>query len=201
MAGNAIPGKRFSFTFSYSLDDLLQAINARKKLRPAYKFHRILTLILIVVIVIEVIDFGFLFVISVLLRHMSGNAAVNDLVKIGAIILAILIIVLVISILDLNQTLFRWRVKRSYRKNPTDNEEYEIIVDCDALQVNLTDWKTWLGWSRVQGINAYKYGFLIFTSNQDYLNIPNRVFSGPAEIEAFKDLLTQSIGEPVVEIE
>ncbi len=49
-------------------------------------------LILIAVIVIELIDFGFLFVISVLLRQMSGNPAVNELVKIGAIMLAIFIL-------------------------------------------------------------------------------------------------------------
>jgi len=201
MADKATFGTRFSFTFSYSLDDLLRAINARKKLRPVYKLHRILTVVLIAVIVIELINFGLLFVISVLLRHMSGNAGVNDLVKIAAIIFAILIIVLVISILDLNQTLYRWRVKRGFRKNQTGDDVYEIIADSEALQVNLADWKTWLGWSRVQDVYTYQHGFLLFTSHQDYLNIPKRVFEDPTQIEAFKDLLAQSVGKEVVEID
>jgi hypothetical protein len=200
MADEATSEQRFSFTFSYELNDLLRAIDARKKIKPFYKFHRILTVIMIAVIVIELIDLGFLFVISAFLRHMSGNAAVNDLVKLAAIILAILLIVLVISILDLDQTLSRWRVKRAYRKNQTGDDVYEIIADSEALQVNLTDWRTWLGWSRVQGVYTYRYGFLLFTSSQDYLNIPKRVFEDTAQIEAFKDFLARSVGREVVEI-
>jgi hypothetical protein len=201
MADDAIAGKRFSFTFSYALDDLLRAINARKKIRPFYRFHRILSVILIAVIVIEVLNLGFLFVISVLLRHMSANAAVNDLVKIVAIIFAILIIVLVISILDLDQTLSRWRIKRGYRKNQTADDIYEIIVDSEALQVNVTDWKTWIGWSRVQDVYVYRHGFLLFFSKEDYLNVPIRVFEDPQQIEAFNNFLAQSIGKAVVEID
>ncbi len=201
MADNPIAGTRFSFTFSYELNDLLRAINARKKIRPNYKFRKIIMLILIAVIVIELIDFGILFVISVVLRHMSGNPAVDELVKIGAILLAIFILLLAISILHLDETILRWRIKRAYRKNQTGNDVYEIIVDSEALQVNLTDWKTWMGWPRVQDIYVYRHGFLLFTSNQDYLNIPKRVFEDPTQTEAFTVFLAQSVGKAVVEID
>jgi hypothetical protein len=193
--------KRFSFVLTTELGDVLSAQTARQKLRPFYRFRKILMVILVAAIVIELIQFALLFIISVLLRQVSGNPGVNELIKISAIIIAVLIIVLVISILDLDQSVYRWNIKRAFRKNRAENEQYEIIVDSQAVQMNLKDWKTRVGWSRIQKIYAYREGFMLFTDNQNNIIIPNRVIEKQVEIEAFKDFLAQASGKPVVEIE
>ncbi len=201
VADDVSSGKRFTFVLTTELDDILSAHTARQKLRPFYKFRKIIMVILVAAIVIELIQFALLFIISVLIRHMSGNPEVNELIKVGAIILAILILILAASILNLDETLLRWRIKRAFRKNQAENEAYEIVVDSEALQMNLRDWKTWLGWPRVKEICAYREGFLIFTSNQDYLIIPKRVVEKQVEIEVFKDFLAQASGRAVQEID
>ncbi len=201
MGEDAGSDQRFSFALTTELDDILSTQTARQKLRPFYRFRKIMMVILIAAIVIELIQFTLLFIISVVLRQISGIPAVNELIKIGAIIIAILIIVLVISILDLGQSVYRWRIKRDFQKNRTENEQYEIVVDSQAVQMNLKDWKTWVGWSRVQKIYAYREGFMLFTSDRDYLIIPNRVVEKQIEIEGFKEFLVQASGKPVTEIE
>lgn len=193
--------KTFAFTFSYELDDLLKAHSAQKKVRSSHRMGQFFKVLLVAATGVVLIDCILLFVISVLLRHLSGNPVVDDLVRIGAIMLAIFSILLVISILMLDDTASRWRIKRSYLKNQTGDVDYEIIVDSEGLQANISDWKTWLGWSRVQGVYAYKNGFLFFTGNEDYLTIPNRIFEDNTQIEAFKDLIVKAIDGPVHEIE
>lgn len=193
--------KTFAYTFSYELDDLLQAHAAEKKVRSAHRLRQIFKVLMVAAIGVVLIDFFLLLIISVLLRHLSGNPVVDDLIRIGATMFAIFSILLVVSILILDDTVSRWRIKRSYQKNQTADVDYEIIVDSDGLQVNISDWKTWLGWSRVQGVYAYKKGFLIFTSDEDYLTIPNRVFEEESKIGAFRDFIAEAIDSPVHEIE
>lgn len=201
MAEEADSGKKCSFVLTTELDDVLSAQTARQKLRPFYRFRKILMVILVAAIVIELIQFALLFIISVLLGQVSGNPGVNDLIKIGAIILGFLILVLGFSILNLDETLLRWRIQRAFRRNQAENERYEIVVDSQAVQMNLKDWKTWIGWSRIQKIYAYREGFMLFTDNQNNIIIPNRVIEKQVEIETFKDFLAQASGVPVSEIE
>ena len=192
--------KNFVFRFCYELDDLLQAHTAQKKTRSLYRLSLILKVFFIVVIVVELLNFVLIFIIFVLIRHLSGNSAINDLVISVAITLAVFILLFGISLLILDETLLRWQIRRSFRKHQTGEVNYEIIIDSEGLQVNITDWKTWVGWSLIQRVYVYPNGFLIFSSAMDYLTIPNRVFEDPVEIEAFKDLLTQSIGKELREI-
>ena len=177
--------------FSYQLDDVLKAHFLYRKTRPGYKVLRITTIILIVVNIINLLSFLPLFVITLVAGMVTPSPAFESLGKIGVYILVVFIVLLLVSIVALYQPITRYRIKRAFQRNIQGKEEYEFIVDMEGVSINLPDWKSSMGWTRIESVYQYDEGFLLVYNQGDYFILPKRAFSDEEKIDEFVKLVTK----------
>jgi hypothetical protein len=105
------------------------------------------------------------------------------------------------SLIGLHQPITRLRIARAYQSNRHNYErEYQVVVDKEALSVNLPDWKGSLGWSRIEQVYEYAEGFLVIYNRSEYLAIPKRAFGNDSTADQFKRLVAQLIDEEVSQL-
>ena len=187
--------------YSYQLKDVIKSHFMLEKIQPYYKFRLASSLILAALNLISFISFIPLFGLTLLARESTPHPAFDSLAKIGLVISIVFFLLLVISIIGIYQPLTRSRIRKSYNANKSFyDEERELIVDNDGVSINLPDWKSSLGWSRIERVYEYDDGYLIIIHQSDYLVIPKRAFQNDETMHKFNELVVDVKGTEVLQI-
>ena len=188
-------------SFSYRLTDVIKANSYFYKTNPYYNYKRIGAIVLVIINIINLFSFLPIFIVSLIAKTATPIRAFDRLVAIGIVIVLVFLILLLISVIGLFQPITKLQIARAYRRKKHNYEErYELLLDKEALSVNLPDWKSALGWTRIDNVYEYPEGFLVIYNRGDYLAIPKRAFDDVPTIEKFKRLVTEYSGVDVLTI-
>lgn len=112
----------------------------------------------------------------------------NDFTKICVLVAAMVLIMAYLYLLYL------WPVLQ-WRKEPTLQIEYTLLLDEQGLTWKSEHSETKIVWTSFTKLWETKDLYLLFYTNENYLIIPKRIFSSPAEIESFKQVVSNHLSK------
>jgi hypothetical protein len=195
-------GTQITGTFSYELNDAIGAYFAFRKTRPYFGLLKLSMIVTAIVIALTLLSFLPVFVISLLAGFKSSDAVFQLLNKFGVVFILVMLLLLLLPFIRLYEPLTRLRLRRDFEKNRSIYaSEYKLAIDEDGFSVDIPDWSSTIGWSRVGKVYEYKDGFLIIYHNgSEYLPIPKRAFQRETDIPEFGELVSQVTGKKIIRI-
>jgi YcxB-like protein len=91
-------------------------------------------------------------------------------------------------------SLSRWRTKIEFRRNPKFREEYHLTFSRENIHFKTTSLDSTLQWTHYERIIESPDLFLLMYGKGIYTLIPKRCFKSNEEINAFRTLVSQTIG-------
>lgn len=91
-------------------------------------------------------------------------------------------------------SLSRWRTKIEFQRNPKFRAEYHLTFSHENIRFRTTSLDSTLQWSHYDHVVESRELFLLMYGKGLYTLIPKRCFNSNAEMDAFRALLTQTIG-------
>lgn len=199
--GEMADNNKIMGVFSYQLNDVMKSHFMLNKIQPSYKFKFVSSLILVALNIISFLSFIPIFGITLLARVTNPHPAFDSLAKIGLVIFLVFFLLLIISVIGIYQPFTRSRIRKSYNANKSFyDEKRELIIDNDGVSINLLDWNSSLGWSRIERVYEYDDGYLIIIHQADYLVIPKRAFQNDETMHKFNKLTTEIKGNEILQI-
>ncbi|WP_310481664.1 YcxB family protein [Chamaesiphon sp. VAR_48_metabat_403] len=91
-------------------------------------------------------------------------------------------------------SLSQWRTKIEFQRNPKFREEYHLTFSREHIQFKTVSIDSTLQWTHYEHIIESPDLFLLMYGKGLYTLIPKRCFRSTQDINAFRDLLSQTIG-------
>lgn len=195
-------GLQITCTFSYELNDLIGAYFAFRKIRPYSGALKISMIVTTVVIGLTLLSFLPVFIISLLAGFRSNDAVFQLLNKFGVVFILVMLLFLLLPVMRLYEPLTRLRIRRDFENNKsTYTSEYKLVVDEAGFSVDIPDWSSTMGWSRVGNVYEYKDGFLItYNNGREYVPVPKKAFHQETDLPGFRDLASRATGKKMTMI-
>jgi len=196
------PLKPITGSFSYRLEDILKATFLCRKTKPNYKAQSAVNIAVVAFMVLSFCSFVPVYGVTLLSGLRTPSPAFTQLLRIGFVVLLFLAVVAIFSVIGLFAPFTRLQIRRNYQANRQNYErEHELVVDTQALSVNLPDWKTSLGWSQIERLYEYPDGFLVIYGNDQCLVIPKRAFPDEEAMTGFRSLAQEGAGKEITPIQ